>query len=300
MTLDFEKKPFQKISDVIIPDAFFNRLRTGVDALDSIFGMGLLPGSTLTLKALPGVGKSIFALTLGELLTHKNYRVAYSTGEEDVCQVAYNCQRLNIKDLRVGTITDVDLLLEELKELDFMVIDSFQTLTTDKKLNSVGKIHYFIDNLVKQAKVNSCTLLFIVQETADGGIRGGMTLPYAVDGNFSILKIKDNPELRIIDMQKHRFGPTMKHEAKLTSEGYEFIGEYNEEKDMKEKKESVKVLRKEQVMAINDPPLITVNRVVETLGVKPATAKLILVDLENEMKLIKYGRGDSAIWKLNL
>lgn len=302
MTLDYEIVEFTKISDVEIPDIFFNRLKTNVEVLDSIFGLGILPGSTITLKARPGVGKSIFSLTLAELLTNEGYNVAYSTGEEDIRQLAYNCKRLKIENLQVGTITDVDSLLDKLPELDFLVIDSFQTLTTVQDLNRQEKIQYSIDNLVKQAKVNACALLFIVQETTGGEIRGGTTLPYAVDVNMTILKNPDDPELRIIEVEKNRFGPALKWETKMKPTGYEFIGEYKETEKMKEekqKKESVKVARKEQIMAMDEPPLITTTRVMEAFDIKEPTAKLLLVELENEMKLIKYGRGSSAIWKIN-
>jgi len=302
MTLDYEKVNFTKISDIEIPDIFSNRLKTNVEQLDSYFGMGILPGSTITLKALPGVGKSIFSLTLAELLTNEGYNVAYTSGEEDIRQLAYNCKRLNVQNLQVGTLTDVDSLLEQLPNLDFMVIDSFQTLTTEKDLNSREKIKYAIDNLVKQAKINECALIFIVQETSSGEIRGGTMLPYAVDVNMEILKTEDDPELRIINVYKNRFGPTLRYESRLRSSGYEFLGEYIETEKMKKEKEnkvSVKDVRKEEIMEMNDPPLITTTRVMEAFDVKEPTAKLLLVELENEMKLIKYGRGPSAVWKVN-
>lgn len=301
MNLAIAPSPFTKISDITIPDIFFNRLKTGVDELDSIFGMGLLPGSTITLKALPGVGKSVFSLTLSELLSNQGYDVAYSSGEEDIRQLAYNCKRLGISNTKVGNITDVDEILDTMPDNDFMVIDSFQTLTTKKQLNSREKTKYFNDNLVRVAKEHNCTLLFIVQELADGTIRGGTSLLYAVDVNMQILKNKENKDSRIFDVYKNRFGATMQHEARFGSSGYEFIGEYNETEEMKDeknKKTSVKELRKTEILEFDEPPLITVKRVMEQMDVKEQTAKLLLTELENEMKLIKYGRGLDAIWKL--
>ena len=299
MNLNLDKTPFTKISDVEIPDIFFNRLLTGNDHIDSIFGSGILPGSTITLKALPGVGTSVFALTISEMLTNIGYDVAYSSGEEDIRQLAYNCKRLGIQNLEIGTITDVDELLDILPNKNFMVIDSFQTLTTTKQLNSRERNKYFIDNLVKQAKVHECSLMFIVQETSSGEIRGGTTLPYAVDVNMKIIRDPDDKDFRIFDVYKNRFGPTMNHGARFGASGYEFLGEYVETDEMKEeaKKISVKDKRKEVILQMDEPPLITVNRVMEALDVKEQTAKLLLTDLEMDMKLIKYGRGKDAIWK---
>ena len=303
MNLALEKTPFTKISDIEIPDIFFNRLNTGNDELNSIFGDGgILPGSTITLKALPGVGKSVFALTLSEMLTNNGYSVAYSSGEEDIRQLAYNCKRLSVEETEVGGITDVDELLDIMPDKDFMVIDSFQTLTTTQDLNSRARVKYFIDNLVRQAKVHECALMFIVQETVDGSIRGGTTLPYAVDVNLQILKDKDDTNIRIIDNYKNRFGATMLHHANFGFNGYEFLGEYEQEEEMKEtkqKKQSIKEVRKADILAMDEPPLITLERVMEVCDVKEQTAKILLSELENDMKLIKFGRGIDAIWKLH-
>lgn len=302
MNLDLERTTFTKISDIEIPDIFFNRILSGCDEIDNIFGSGILPGSTMTLKALPGVGKSVFALTLSEKLSNIGYNVAYSSGEEDIRQLAYNCKRLGISNLEIGTITDVNELLDVMPGKDFMVIDSFQTLTTTKELNSKERNKYFIDNLVKQAKVHECSLMFIVQETVSGEIRGGTTLPYAVDVNMKIIKDPDDKDFRIFDVYKNRFGPTMTHGARFGASGYEFIGEYTETEKMKDEKKSktsVKEVRKQSILGMGEPPLITVKRVVDELDVKEQTAKLLLTELENEMKIIKYGRGMDAIWKFH-
>lgn len=300
MNLDLAPTPFTKVSDIVIPDIFYNRLKTGIDELDAIFGSGLLPGSTITLKSLPGVGKSVFSLTLSELLSNQGYNVAYSSGEEDIRQLAYNCKRLNIENTRIGNITDVDEILAVMPDNDFIVIDSFQTLTTKKELNSRERTKYFNDNLVRVAKEHECTVLFIVQELSDGTIRGGTSLLYAVDVNMQILKNKEDKDCRIFDVYKNRFGATMQHQARFGYNGYEFLGEYEETEDMKEekqKKTSIKEVRKQDIMSMEEPPLITLERVMETLDVKEQTARILLTELESEMKLIKYGRGQTAVWK---
>ena len=302
MNLGFEQTKLTKVSDVVIPDTFFNRLETPIEALNAIFGTGILPGSTITLKAKPGVGKTTFALALGELLTDVGYMVGYTTGEEDIAQLAYNCRRLNVKNLEIGSITDVDELLGMIPEMDFLVIDSFQSITTKLELNSRARVKYFIDNLVKKAKDHNCALLFIVQENRDGTIKGGTSLPYAVDVNIDISKIKDDKILRLVDVYKNRFGQTTTHEAHMSSTGLEFLGEYDPpevEKGSKTvKKESVKVTRKQQIMELDEPPLLTVKRVTQALDIKDQSAKLLLAELESENKIVKYGRGVDAIWKI--
>lgn len=299
MNLGYDKKAFTKISDVQIPEIFYNRFKTGIPELDDIFGDGLLPGSTITLKARPGLGKSVFSLSLAELLTKKGYSVGYTSGEQSQEQLALNCKRLNVVDLQVATITDVSEILDFLPDMDFMVIDSFQTLTANLDLSNKQKTDYFINNLVKKANDNHCTLLFIVQETSSGEIRGGPTLLYAVDVNIEILKCKVNKDIRIISNYKNRCGPVGDHGAKFGKDGYEFIGPYDGEPEQEKKKEKVPVkeTRKEEILQMDDPPLITVNRVMDHFEIKEQTARLLLSELESEMKVIKYGRGQSAIWK---
>jgi hypothetical protein len=182
-----------------------------------------------------------------------------------------------------------------------MVIDSFQTLTTTKDLNRQDKNKYCIDNLVKQAKVHECSLMFIVQETTSGEIRGGTTLPYAVDVNMKIIKDPDDKDLRIFDVYKNRFGATMMHHSKFGYSGYEFLGDYNKPEIMKEekqKKTSIKEVRKQDILDMNDSTEITLNAVMETLDIKEQSAKILLSELEQELKIIKRGRGPTAIWKI--
>ena len=57
MKLNIKSNKLQKVSAIDIPDRFFNRMSTGVAELDSLFGGGILPGSTFTLTAAPGTGK---------------------------------------------------------------------------------------------------------------------------------------------------------------------------------------------------------------------------------------------------
>jgi predicted HTH transcriptional regulator len=144
--------------------------------------------------------------------------------------------------------------------------------------------------------------MFIVQETTSGEIRGGTTLPYAVDVNMKISKDVDDKDFRIFDVYKNRFGPTMSYGARFGQAGYEFMGEYTEsesEKEENSKKTPVKEIRKDTILNMDEPPLITLSRVMETLNIQEQTAKLLLSELEMDMKIIKYGRGKDAVWKFH-
>lgn len=296
MNLGLEQSEFTKVSDIEIPDIFYNRLKTGDEQLDTIFGDGILPGSSITMKAHPGMGKSTFALYLGEKLTNANYKVVYSSGEESSYQLAYNCKRLAIENLKIGGKTDVDELCAHMNELDFLVIDSFQSLTTSRDLSSTAKYKFFIEKLVKNAKTTNCTTFFIVQEDINGNMRGGTMLPYAVDCNIQILKHPDIKEGRILDIYKNRFGRTMQWLSNMTEKGYEFIGEYEGSvEETKQAKVPIKEQRKQKLMNLG-VLVLTVPVVMRELDVQEQTAKLILTDLEKDGIIIKYGRGSSAVW----
>lgn len=230
MKLNYEVSDFKKVSDVEIPDTFYDRLRTGIPLLDVIFGdatlPGLMRGSVITMIATPGAGKSTFTLTLAELLTNKGYKVGYASGEEHTTQIAYNCKRLKVVNTPIGNITDVDFLNGKLDDLDILIVDSFQCLSVKQKLTKTKKIEYIITNLVSQAKHKNCVIFFIVQLTSDGKIKGGTDLPYAVDVNLKIDHVKGmNPNYRKISNYKNRFGPTKDYIARLDANGYTFLGE---------------------------------------------------------------------------
>lgn len=298
MQLDHKCVDFTPIGDVQIPDTFFQRLKTNNPELDSIFGDGILPGSTITLIAKPGIGKSIFCLTLAEHLTIAGYKVGYTSGEEDIHQIAYNSKRLGIKYVKTGTITDIDQIVEAMQKLDFLVIDSFQCLTSKRDLNSRQKVTLFSNTLVKAAKQHQCTVLIIVQMTSSGELKSGTTLPYAVDVNMRIDKNEEEGvQSRIIEVYKNRFGPTEKYSAIMKSDGYEFNGVFTEPVVEKSKKVPVSESRKQEIIDMIEPPLITVERVMSELGISYATANNLLRELVMERKLVKFGRGGESVWK---
>lgn len=296
MNLNYQQIEFTRIKDVEIPKEFYNRLVTGNQNLDDIFGGGILPGSTTTLISDPGVGKSIFSLQLSEYLTKNKYRVAYSSGEEDISQIAFNANRLNVEDLKIGTITDVDKLTSAMASHDFMVVDSFQCLKTQRDLNSKQLVSYISNTMIKQAKEVKCSLLFIVQLTTSGDMRGGTMLPFAVDTNIRISKDDEDEDQRIIHVYKNRFGKTGKHVAMMTEQGYDFSGVYVEPEKTKPVRVSINEQRKDQILAMVDHPFITVNRIVNDLNIGLQTANNLLRELTALGKIEKVGRGSSAVW----
>ena len=152
MNLGINQTEFTRVKDIKIPDIFYNRLKSGVEDFDKLFGEGLLPGASATLTAQAGCGKTTFLLQLLEHLNQAGYDVGYASGEENCFQLAFTCKRLDVKGVSIANVTDVDTIAEAMEENDVMVVDSFQALTTKTKMNSRALEQYAISTLCNKAK----------------------------------------------------------------------------------------------------------------------------------------------------
>lgn len=290
MKLGFREVPFQKASDIIVPESYLARMTTGNETIDAMFGGGIVRGSTIVLHSRQGIGKSTFTLSLANSLIENGQRVAYSSGEEHIYQLTITANRLGLNSVEIGTITSVEKLMEYMESLDFLVIDSYQTLRSEKVFTSERKkVTYFNNELVKKAKETGCVLCLIAQELPSGIIRGGNTILYAVDVNMRILDDGDN---RIFDIYKNRCGPTTQYYAKFGGNGYEFIGD-------KDAYTKIQIEKLESTLLDSGSNLFTVKIVAEYLDISDKHAKCVIQQLERDGSLLRYGRGAETIWRLN-
>ncbi|NDB87179.1 MAG: hypothetical protein EB127_31530, partial [Alphaproteobacteria bacterium] len=88
MNIKLANTPFVKIKDVTIPDIYFRRMKCGIEKIDAMFGDGILPGSSITVTARAGLGKTTLVLQMLEGLNKNGYRVGYCSSEESVAQLA--------------------------------------------------------------------------------------------------------------------------------------------------------------------------------------------------------------------
>ena len=295
MKLDIQKSKFTKVSEIVIPSVFYNRMKTGVEEFDAMFGEGILPGSAFTITAQAGCGKTTLLLQLMEALANNGYEVGYASGEENQYQLAFTCKRLNVKSVQIANETDIDVLAEAMQELDVLVVDSFQALTTKNKLNHAELERYAVSTLVNAAKANECTLFFVMHLTKDGKLKGSTLVPHAVDVNVQIMMDDEGDEQdRIISFYKNRFGQTLDYTASMTSHGFKLSGrrEVVKAPSKAARKKSIEM----KIMAM-DPPNITKKRIMKDLSLSGSQAYLALKELTDANKLRKFGRGDDAVWK---
>lgn len=298
MLLKIDQTEFTKVSEITIPDIFYNRLLTNVKEFDSMFGNGILPGSSFTVTAQAGCGKTTLLLQLMNALALNGYNVGYSSGEENKFQLAFTCNRLNVKQLSIATETDIDKLAAAMKDLDAIVIDSFQALTSTKKMNSSELERYAVTTLIDAAKTHECALFFVMHLTKLGQLKGSSLVPHAVDVNVQIMRDPDGEEeARIISTYKNRFGPCLDYEATMTSHGFELSGMV---KTVQTGVASTKAARKRDLSSKIlelDPPNITKSFIMQELNLTSSQAYFALRELTESGKLVKYGRGDEAVWK---
>ena len=281
MNLDFKQTTLVKVSDIEVPDRFYNRIMTGINTVDDFLHEGFLPGSTMTLTAGAGTGKTTFMVQLLEGLSKNNYNVAYCSGEENIYQIANK--------------TDVDEIAELTKECDYVVIDSFQALTTRTKMNSMEKEKYALMTLVKAAQKNECCICFVMHLTKAGKLKGTTLVPHTVDANLNMLINGDDDTIRDIFFTKNRFGPANSMSLSFGGKGFDMSSKVVTDKSnkyvsRKNKKEDVKKFVYKQ---IDVPSLKTLK---DKFNISSTYASTALRELAKKGIVRKIGRGDNAKW----
>jgi DNA repair protein RadA/Sms len=213
MKLSLNTTEFVPACEVKIPSIYFNRMRTGIHEVDEFIGgvdedtCGILRGGVYMLAAGAGTGKSTFCLQLADALCKNGARTAFASGEEGIEQLAFSCRRLGVKCLPVAVQTNVDLLTQKMEELDLIVIDSFQTLTTNKPMSPRKKEQYCVRQLCAAAKRTHCAVLTLCHLTKAGVYKGSTTVLHAVDALINLHVDEDDNTMRVFTWGKNRFGP---------------------------------------------------------------------------------------------
>ena len=224
MNLEFKKTQFVKVSDVVIPDVFSRRLRTGVARLDRAFGDGILPGGIFSVTGSPGAGKTTFLLQVLDSLAKQGYKTAYASGEECVAMLANTCKRVGVRHINVANETNIDTLVSLTKEVDILVIDSFSCLESDNK-SSRAHEKYCIQELCKASKINECAVGVVLHITKGGMYKGGTIIPHSVDTVFHLHRdmVDGQPDNYVsMTVTKNRFGPTCEEQLLLTTHGFDW------------------------------------------------------------------------------
>ena len=190
------------------------RFVTGIKELDQVLGGGVVKGSVVLIGGEPGIGKSTVILQVTGILSNKNKKILYVSGEESPSQIKLRADRLgvNAKELKLLSTTSFEDVAAAVsnEQYDYLVIDSIQTISSSELLSSggaVGQVRHVTYKLVEIAKSTGLTVFIIGQVTKDGNIAGPKVLEHLVD---TVLYFEGDYTrgIRILRSVKNRFGST--------------------------------------------------------------------------------------------
>jgi len=184
------------------------RILSGIAEFDRVLGEGFVQGSVILLAGEPGVGKSTLLLELTKNLPE----VLYICGEESPEQIKLRAERLGVfsEGLSLLPETNVERIIEELSGVNFIIVDSIQTVWTegiDGEPGSISQVKGSAQKLLEFAKKNNITMVLVGHVNKEGEIAGPMMLSHMVDGVF-FLEGERFADLRLLRGIKNRFGPT--------------------------------------------------------------------------------------------
>ena len=188
------------------------RLGTGQQELDRVFGGGLVPGSVTLLGGDPGIGKSTLLLQVAAHVAGSG-AVLYASGEESVDQIGLRARRLGVganDSLTVVAESDLESILGLAAErrVALLVVDSIQTVQSGSVAASAGAVSQLREctaELVRFAKASGTAILIIGHVTKEGAIAGPRVLEHLVD-TVLYFESEAGSRYRIVRGTKNRFG----------------------------------------------------------------------------------------------
>lgn len=210
VSYELEKQHPVKISE--IESKKDGRISTKIKELDRILGGGLVTGSMVLIGGEPGIGKSTLALQVALKLAH--LKTLYISGEESPQQIKMRAERLSLKNDNCYILSET--LLENILnhainiKPDILIIDSIQTLYSDKLESSAGTVSQIREtaaSLLKYAKETNTPVFLIGHINKEGNLAGPKVLEHVVD---TVLQFEGdhNHVYRILRTTKNRFGST--------------------------------------------------------------------------------------------
>lgn len=210
VSYELEKQKPLKISE--IESKKDGRISTKIKELDRILGGGLVMGSMVLIGGEPGIGKSTLSLQVALKLDH--LKTLYISGEESPQQIKMRAERLQLKNDSCFILSET--LLENILnhainiKPDILIIDSIQTLYSDKLESSAGTVSQIREtaaSLLKYAKETNTPVFLIGHINKEGNLAGPKVLEHVVD---TVLQFEGdhNHVYRILRTTKNRFGST--------------------------------------------------------------------------------------------
>jgi DNA repair protein RadA/Sms len=182
--------------------------------LSRVLGGGIVPGSGVLIGGDPGIGKSTLLLQLASLLSTRQHKVLYVSGEESPQQIKLRAQRLGISadTLFVLGETHLESIGAHIEQMQprLAIVDSVQSIASDALSSSAGTISQVRDctsYLLRLAKSHSIPVFLVGHVTKEGSIAGPKVLEHMVD-TVLYLEGERFHSYRLLRSAKNRFGST--------------------------------------------------------------------------------------------
>ncbi len=180
--------------------------------LNRVLGGGLVAGSLTLIGGEPGIGKS--TLLLQNILSIRNKRILYVSGEESAIQLKLRADRLGkVSDnTYILCETRLDNIFTQIENVvpEIVVVDSIQTIASDQiesASGSVSQVRECAAALLRYAKESGVPVILVGHINKDGAIAGPKVLEHIVD---TVLQFEGDRQYlyRILRSIKNRFGST--------------------------------------------------------------------------------------------
>lgn len=200
----------RRLSEIEIKDE--PRLKMPSSELNRVLGGGLVAGSLTLIGGEPGIGKS--TLLLQNILSIRNRKILYVSGEESATQLKLRADRLG--KLADNTYILCETVLENIfdqirkEKPEMIVVDSIQTIaseTIESAQGSVSQVRECAVALLRYAKETGVPIIIVGHINKDGAIAGPKVLEHIVD---TVLQFEGDRQYlyRILRSIKNRFGST--------------------------------------------------------------------------------------------
>lgn len=188
------------------------RVKMPSSELNRVLGGGLVAGSLTLIGGEPGIGKS--TLLLQNILSIRNRRILYVSGEESASQLKLRADRLGkiSEDTFILCETNLDNIFTQIENVSpsLIVVDSIQTICSseiESAAGSVSQVRECAASLLRYAKESGVPVILVGHINKDGAIAGPKVLEHIVD---TVLQFEGDRQylFRILRSIKNRFGST--------------------------------------------------------------------------------------------
>jgi DNA repair protein RadA/Sms len=209
---NFDHAKASSINDIESGDE--DRITTGIEEVDRVFGGGIVKGSIVLIGGEPGAGKSTLVLDIADKIAARGNRVLYVSGEESLKQIKMRAVRIGVNTASLSVVAEtsvekISAMIE--KELPAIaIVDSIQTVykeEIDSAAGSVSQVRESCAQLLYTAKKTGIPVIIIGHVTKDGMIAGPKMLEHMVDA-VMYFEAEKYYQFKILRAAKNRFGST--------------------------------------------------------------------------------------------